>query len=113
MKIGVLGSGIVGQVLATGFLKHGYEVMVGTRSPEKLKEWAAKNPSGHTGTFDATAKFADLIVLAVNGKVAADALRSAGNEKITGKIVIDATNPIADAPPVNGVLRFFTDINNS
>ena len=72
MKIGVLGSGNVGNVLATGFLKHGYEVMIGTRSPEKLKDWAEKNPKGKTGTFDATAKFADLIVLAVKGNVAAE-----------------------------------------
>ncbi len=113
MKIGVLGSGIVGQVLAAGFLKHGFEVMLGTRSPEKLKEWAAKNPAGRTGNFEATAQFADLIVLAVKGNIASDVLRASGASNIAGKIVIDATNPIADAPSVNGVLRFFTDINES
>jgi predicted dinucleotide-binding enzyme len=113
MKIGVLGSGIVGQVLAAGFLKHGYEVMLGTRSPGKLAEWAAKNPAGRTGNFEATAKFADLIVLAVKGNVASDVLGASGVGNIAGKVVIDATNPIADAPPVNGVLRFFTDINDS
>jgi predicted dinucleotide-binding enzyme len=113
MKIGVLGSGNVGKILAAGFLKHGYEVMIGTRSPEKLKDWAEKNPKSKTGSFDATAKFADLIVLAVKGNVAAEALRAAGKTNIAGKVVIDAANPIADAPPVNGVLRFFTDINNS
>ncbi|OGF54089.1 MAG: hypothetical protein A2Z21_08335 [Candidatus Fraserbacteria bacterium RBG_16_55_9] len=42
MKIGILGSGVVGQVLANGFIKHGYEVMVGTRSPEKLSGWKEK-----------------------------------------------------------------------
>jgi len=113
MKIGVLGSGIVGKVLATGFLKHGHEVMVGTRSPDKLKEWEGQNPGGRTGSLDAAARFADVAVLAVNGNAAADALHAAGAANLAGKIVIDATNPIADAPPVNGVLRFFTNINES
>jgi predicted dinucleotide-binding enzyme len=113
MKIGLLGSGIVGQTLAAGFIKHGYQVMVGTRSPEKLKEWAGQNPGGRTGSFEATAQFADLVVLGVSGAVAADALRAAGTTNLAGKVVIDATNPIADAPPVNGVLRFFTDLNES
>jgi 8-hydroxy-5-deazaflavin:NADPH oxidoreductase len=113
MKIGVLGSGIVGKVLATGFLKHGHQVIVGTRSPDKLKEWAGQNPGGRAGSFDAAAQFADVVVLAVSGNAAADALRAAGSTNLAGKIVIDATNPIADGPPVNGVLRFFTDINDS
>jgi len=113
MKIGILGSGIVGQVLATGFLKHGHEVMVGTRTPAKLADWLKQNPGGRTGGFDATAHFADVVVLAVKGTVAADALRAAGAANLAGKTVIDAANPIADAPPVNGVLRFFTDFNES
>jgi len=113
MKIGILGSGIVGQVLATGFLKHGHEVMVGTRTPAKLAEWARQNPRGRTGGFDATAQFADVVVLAAKGTAAAEALRSAGAANLEGKTVIDATNPIADAPPTNGVLRFFTDLNES
>jgi hypothetical protein len=113
MKIGILGSGIVGQVLATGFLKHGHEVIIGTRTPAKLADWLKENPRGRTGGFDGTAQFADVVVLAVKGTVAADALRAAGDAHLAGKTVIDATNPIADAPPVNGVLRFFTDLNES
>lgn len=113
MKIGVLGSGVVGQVLATGFLKHGHEVTIGSRSADKLKEWAAQNPRGRTGDFEATAEFAEVLVLAVKGTVAADALRAAGAANLSGKIVIDATNPIADAPPTNGVLPFFTDFRES
>ena len=58
-------------------------------------------------------RFADVVVLAVKGTVAADALRAAGAANLAGKTVIDATNPIADAPPMNGVLRFFTDLNES
>jgi 8-hydroxy-5-deazaflavin:NADPH oxidoreductase len=53
------------------------------------------------------------VVLAVKGSAAADALRGAGTENLSGKPVIDATNPIADAPPVNGVLKFFTNLDES
>jgi hypothetical protein len=113
MKIGILGSGIVGQVLATGFLQHGHEVMVGTRAPAKLEDWLKQNPGGGTGSFESTAQFAEVVVLAVKGTVAVDALAAAGAANLAGKTVIDATNPIADAPPVNGVLRFFTDLNLS
>ncbi len=113
MKVGVLGSGDVAKVLATGFLKHGHDVMMGTRSAAKLADWETKNPTGRVGSFDAAARFADLVVLAVKGTAAADALRAAGAQNLTGKPVIDATNPIADAPPRNGVLSFFTSLNES
>jgi len=52
-------------------------------------------------------------VLAVKGTAAAEALRAAGAANLAGKVVIDATNPIADAPPVNGVLKFFTTLDES
>jgi predicted dinucleotide-binding enzyme len=113
MKVGVLGSGDVAKVLATGFLKHGHDVMMGTRSAAKLTDWETQNPTGLVGSFDDAAKFADLVVLAVKGTAAADALRAAGAANLTGKSVIDATNPIADAPPKNGVLTFFTNLNES
>jgi predicted dinucleotide-binding enzyme len=113
MKVGVLGSGDVGKTLAAGFLKHGHDVTIGTRTPDKLAEWGQKNPRGHIGSFEDAAKFAEVVVLAVKGEVARDALLAAGDANLAGKIVIDATNPIADAPPVNGVLKFFTDLNES
>jgi 8-hydroxy-5-deazaflavin:NADPH oxidoreductase len=113
MKVGILGSGDVGRTLAAGCLKHDHTVMIGTRTPEKLVEWGQRNPKGHIGSFDETAKFAELVVLAVKGTVAREALLTAGVANLTGKIAIDATNPIADAPPVNGVLKFFTDLNES
>jgi predicted dinucleotide-binding enzyme len=113
MNIGIIGSGDVGKTLAAGFLKHGHAVMIGTRTPGKLADWALKNPGGRTGSFEDTAKFAEVIVLAVKGTAARDALLAAGASNLNGKIVIDAVNPIADAPPVNGVLKFFTDINES
>jgi 8-hydroxy-5-deazaflavin:NADPH oxidoreductase len=113
MKVGILGSGDVAKALAGGFLKHGHEVLMGTRSPGKLADWAKQNPKGRVGSFAEAAKFADLAVLAVKGSVAADALREAGAVNLGGKSVIDATNPISDQPPVNGVLRFFTNLDES
>jgi predicted dinucleotide-binding enzyme len=113
MKIGVLGSGDVGKVLASGFLRHGHETMVGTRDPAKLAEWSAGNPGGRVGTFSEAAAFGEVVVLAVKGSVAAEALRAAGVANLSGKTVIDATNPIADQPPANGVLKFFTTLDES
>jgi hypothetical protein len=113
MKIGVLGSGVVAQVLAAGFLKHGHAVMVGTRDAAKLADWKAKNPGAQVGSFSDTAAFGEVVVLAVKGTVAADALRAAGAAHLAGKPVLDATNPIAEAPPEGGVLRFFTTLDES
>jgi hypothetical protein len=114
MKIGILGSGEVGRSLGAGFLRHGYQVTVGSRSPEKLDEWRTKAGNGaRVGTFAEAASFGDLLVLAVKGTVAKDALALAGEENLRGKPMIDATNPIADAAPENGVLRFFTSLDES
>jgi predicted dinucleotide-binding enzyme len=113
MKIGVLGSGDVAKTLAAGLVKHGHEVKLGTRAPDKLADWAKQNSKVGITSFSETAKFGELVILAVKGTAAADALRAAGAANLSGKIVIDATNPIADAPPDNGVLKFFTNINES
>ncbi len=113
MKVGVIGSGDVAKTLASGFLTHRHQVMVGSRTPGKLIDWSEKNPSAALGTFAEAAAFGDLVVLAVGGKVAVEALRLAGAENLAGKPVIDVTNPIGDGPPVNGVLPFFTDFKES
>jgi predicted dinucleotide-binding enzyme len=113
MKIGVLGSGTVAQTLAGGFLKHGYEVMIGTRDTGKLTEWRSTNPKGNAGSFSEAAAFGEALVLAVKGTAAADVLRAAGNKNLAGKLVMDACNPITDEPPSNGVLHFFTSPNDS
>ena len=113
MKVGVLGSGDVARTLASGFLKHGHEVTLGSRTPDKLQDWAASNPKGKTGTFAHAAEFGEMIVMAVKGTAASEALRLAGENNLAGKAVIDACNPISDAPPVNGVLSFFTSVNES
>src|SRR5262245_41665729 len=113
MKVGVLGSGDVAKTLAGGFLKHGHDVTIGTRDAGKLADWAAKNPKARVAGFADASKFGDLVVLAVKGTAAADALRAAGAANLAGKPVIDATNPITDDAPVNGVLKFFTTHDDS
>src|SRR5262245_55675728 len=111
-KIAVLGSGTVGQVLADGFLKHGHEVMRGTREPQKLAEWKkSAGPKAQVGTFADAARFGDIVVLAVKGKAAESALELATPANLNGKTVIDTTNPIADGPPQNGVIQYFTNLN--
>ena len=113
MKIGVLGSGVVAQTLAAGFLKHGHETMVGTRDTSKLVEWGGAHRQARLGSFAETAAFGEALVLAVKGTVAAEALRAAGSANLAGKLVMDACNPIVDAPPENGVLKLFTTYDES
>jgi predicted dinucleotide-binding enzyme len=111
--IGVIGSGQVGETLANGFAKHGYDVMRGSRDPSKLAGWAkGAGEKARTGTFEETARFGEIVVLAVKGKAAEEAISLCGTA-IDGKVVIDTTNPIADAPPTNGVISFFTGPNDS
>jgi len=113
MKIGIIGSGDVAKTLGGGFLTHGHEVTMGTRETSKLAEWAKQNPKARVGSFADAAKFGAVVVLAVKGTVASEALRGAGAANLSGKLVVDATNPIADAPPTNGVLKFFTNFEES
>ena len=111
-KIGILGSGQVAQVLASGFIKHGYDVMVASSDISKLTEWKSKNPTGKPGSFEETAKFGDTLVLAVKGTSAESIVKSVA-ASLSGKLVIDATNPIAEVPPTNGVLAYFTTLSES
>jgi len=112
VRVGVIGSGDVGRVLARGFKQHGYDVLIGSRDGGKLTEFSQETgiPSG---TFAEAAAFGELLVLAVKGSAAANALREAGDTQVAGKVVVDTTNPIADAPPEDGVLRYFTGPNDS
>jgi len=115
MKVGILGSSVVGQALGKGFLSEGHEVMIGTRdtSKESLVNWQKENPTVKLGSFADTAKFGELIVLAVSGDAAKKVIEQAGKENFSNKAVIDTTNPIAKAPPENGVLKFFTSLDRS
>lgn len=111
-KIGVLGSGSVGQTLAAGFQKHGYEVRIATRHPDKLKDFSAGSGIA-AGSFPDVAGWGEMLVLAVKGSAALASLKEIGAAPMRGKTVIDTTNPIADAPPVDGVVQFFTGPNSS
>ena len=113
MKVGILGSGIVAQTLAAGFVAHGHAVLLGTRSPEKLADWQQVNPGVRLGTVAEAGAFGSVLVLAVKGTVAQQVLEQAGGQSLGAKVVLDATNPIADAAPVNGVLRYFTSLDES
>jgi predicted dinucleotide-binding enzyme len=113
-RIGILGSSRVAQALAAGFIKHGYQVKLGTRSPGKLSDWkAGAGERASVGSLAETAEFGELMVLAVKGSAALEVVRSAGVSALAGKTVLDATNPIADAPPDHGVIRYFTSMNES
>jgi predicted dinucleotide-binding enzyme len=112
MNIGIIGSAVVGQTLARGFQKHGYAVRIVSRTPEKLKDFSAGSGI-QAGTPADVAAWAELVVLAVKGTQAAAALEQAGRDNLRHKIIIDTTNPIADAPPVDAVIQFFTGPNSS
>ena len=107
MNIGIIGSGIVAQTLAAGFVQHGHGVMLGTRDTAKLNAFAASTPGVRVASSADAAAFGDVVVLAVKGSAALLAARDAG-AGLDGKPVLDTTNPIADTPPVDGVLTYFT-----
>jgi predicted dinucleotide-binding enzyme len=96
-RIGVLGTGEVGQRLALGFKSRGHDVMIGSRDPDKreLREWLGNAGAGiKPGTFAQTAVHGELLVLAVLGNAAEDAIAGADPGNFSGKVVIDAMNPL-------------------
>lgn len=113
MKVGILGSGEVAKTLAVGLLKHGHDVTVGTRNSDKLSDWMKQHAKVRIAGFAECAAFGETVILAVKGSAALDAVKAADPRNLAGKTVIDTTNPISDAPPVNGVLRFFTSLDDS
>ena len=115
MKIGILGSAEVGQTLAHAFLEEGHAVFLGTRQPAKKEvvEWQAAHPAAQTGLLADAAQFAEILVLAVAGSAAEDAIKLAGPENFQAKVVIDATNPISKEPPAGAVLHFYTSLEDS
>jgi len=108
MKIGVLGTGTVGRTLAGRLAELGHEVMVGTRDPAKsrantapdaygnppLSAWLAGNPRVKLGTFAEAAGHGELLVNATQGGASLDALDSAGEARLEGKILLDVSNPL-------------------
>jgi len=104
-RVGVLGSGVVGRRLAWGFADRGHDVMIGSRDPAKgdLQDWLSGEGSGiRSAGFAETAAYGELLVLALLGTVTVDAVTDAGASNFSGKVVIDATNPLdfsAGFPP--------------
>ena len=112
MRIGILGSGTVGQTLAKGLLSLGHEVNVGTRDAVKLKGWLQQmnNPRVGVGSFADAAAFGEVIVLATHGLATTNAIDIAGKEKFKGKIAIDVTNPLDFS---SGAPKFVATLGNS
>jgi len=114
MRMGILGSGGVGQTVAAGLTRAGVEVMVGTRDPQatlsrpaaagtqSFADWSTEHPEIAVGTFAEAARFGDAVILAVNGMAAEQVLQDAGPEALGQKILLDLTNPLdfsAGFPP--------------
>lgn len=97
MKIGILGSGDVGQALGRGFLELGHEVKIGTRNipNEKLNLWLESNNKNATiGTFEDTTFFGEIIIIAIKGSAVENAIKMANPNNFANKMVIDVSNPI-------------------
>lgn len=113
-KIGIIGSGVVSIALAQGLKKHKFEIMVGTNTPTKQNELQTQLGEGiAVGSFEEAAQYSNLLIFAVKGLYAEEALTICGIDNLTGKTILDATNPIADLPPEKGILQFFISPNES
>jgi 8-hydroxy-5-deazaflavin:NADPH oxidoreductase len=108
MKIGIFGTGIVGQTLAGALAAKGHDVMIGTRDPEAtmqresasgatrtpFRDWHAQHQSVKLGTFTDAARFGETIINATSGGGAMPALEGAGAEALGDKILLDLSNPL-------------------
>ncbi|MFF3414537.1 NADPH-dependent F420 reductase [Streptomyces sp. NPDC002698] len=98
MRYGVLGTGDVGRALAGKLVELGHEVSLGSRTKDNAAavEWAdGAGPTAHHGTFADAAAFGEVVVNAVGGRIALAVLRSAGEEHLDGKVLLDVSNPLA------------------
>jgi predicted dinucleotide-binding enzyme len=93
MNIGVLGSGVVGQVLAKGYREAGHNVMIGTRDRPKL-EGFSKEAGVAVGSFADAAQHGEVLIFAVLGVGAQEVIHLAGADSFKGKLVLDTTNPL-------------------
>lgn len=106
-KVGILGSGAVGITLANGLSKIGYEVTIGNRKGNTVDKW-----DGTVGTYSEVSSDCELIILAVKGTAAESVIESV-KDNLAGKTIIDTTNPISDKPADEGVLNYFTSLDES
>jgi predicted dinucleotide-binding enzyme len=97
MRIGILGTGVVGQTIGSRLVQLGHDVMLGSRSAtnEKAAKWVSDTGEGaRQGTFADAAAFGEIIFNCTAGQVSLDALSSAGASNLDGKVVIDVSNPL-------------------
>ena len=95
MKIGIIGSGTVGQQLGIGFTRIGNEVKIGTRDKSKLTDWLKNaGPKASEGSNEEAVKFGEIIILATAWSGTENAINISGKENFSGKILIDVTNPL-------------------
>lgn len=112
MKVGILGSGDVGQALGSGFVSRGHDVKLASRNPKgKAPEaWLSKvKGKASTGTYEEAARHGEVIVLATRGAAVEDVIRTAGIRNFEGKLVIDVTNPLDFQGPAPGLFVGVTD----
>jgi 8-hydroxy-5-deazaflavin:NADPH oxidoreductase len=97
MKIGILGTGTVGQTIAGKLARLGHEVKLGARDAanEKAAAWAkgAGQRASH-GAFADAAAFGEIVFNCTMGAASLEALRAAGTENLGGKILVDVSNPL-------------------
>ncbi|HUR62491.1 MAG TPA: NAD(P)-binding domain-containing protein [Candidatus Thermoplasmatota archaeon] len=112
MRVGIIGSGQVGQTLAAGFAKKGHDVVLGTRDPKKalaetkagpqgqppLSAWAKANPRVKVVTMAEAARHGEVLAFVVHGAEVAEAVKQAGADNMAGKLVLDTTNPLEFGP---------------
>ncbi len=97
MRVGILGSGVVGQKLGIGFAALGHDVRLGTREPgsDKVKAWTAEaGGTASAGTFAQAAEFGEVAVIATAWSGTESAIQLAGPANLAGKVVVDVTNPL-------------------
>jgi 8-hydroxy-5-deazaflavin:NADPH oxidoreductase len=108
MKIAILGTGTVGQTLATRLVSLGHEVMLGTRDVAETSarntrnnyggpsfaEWYSDNKNVGLGTFNQSAVFGEILINATHGASSIHALRSVAASDLNGKVLIDVSNPL-------------------
>ena len=108
VRLGILGTGTVGKTIAARLAGLEHDVMVGTRNPEEtasrtepdpygnppFSAWQEEHPEVKLGTFAQAAAHGEMIVNATAGAVSLEALEQAGEDNLSGKVLIDISNPL-------------------
>ncbi len=114
MKIGILGTGMVGETIASALVDKNHDVMIGSRTAtnEKVAEWVKKNNKhGSQGTFNDAAAFGDIVFICLNGEHALEVIKNLDPVNTDNKIFVDITNPLdftQGMPP-----RLIVGLNNN